>query len=461
VIPDRQDTRSGVGEQIRPVMRPYLAATRNFTAGGAAPRSFLEQSLELMEAWEPRIGAFVCTNVPAARAAADRASERRRAGRPLSPIDGMPVGIKDVIETFDMPTQMGSPLFLGWRSEKDAASVRALRDAGAVIVGKTVTTEFAASEPRGTRNPWNTGHTPGGSSSGSAAAVAVGAVSAALGTQVIGSVLRPASFCGCVGFKPSVNAINREGSHDYQSQSCTGILAASLADAWQVAHEIVARVGGEAGTPGLQGPATLAPGEKPRRIAMLETAGWDAASVGAKQRLGEYVARLKSAGVEIRTRNNDDKVAALETDLVNAMELSHRCNGWETRWFIRTMRERDAAALSRNILERAQRYEDMTLTDHRADLKERARVRAVHAELAANCDCCITLAAPSHAPEGLGSTGNPEFNVPASLLGVPALSLPVFELNDMPLGLQVIGYFDRDADLFRAAAWLMSSVPAR
>jgi Asp-tRNA(Asn)/Glu-tRNA(Gln) amidotransferase A subunit family amidase len=338
-------------EQTKPAMRPYLAATRAFGSGPATPRQFLEQSLELLRAWEPRIGAFVCTDLPAARAAADRAAERWRGGRPLSPIDGMPIGIKDVIETFDMPTQMGSPLFHGWRSEKDAASVRALRDAGAVIVGKTVTTEFAASEPRGTCNPWNTAHTPGGSSSGSAAAVATGMVSAALGTQVIGSVIRPASFCGCVGFKPSVNAINREGSHDYQSQSCTGILAASLPDAWQVAREIVARVGGDAGTPGLQGPDTMPPGEKPRRLAVLETGGWDAASVGAKQRLGEFVMRLKSAGIEIRTRHNDDKVAALETDLVNAMELSHRCNGWETRWFIRTMRERDAASLSRNILE--------------------------------------------------------------------------------------------------------------
>jgi Asp-tRNA(Asn)/Glu-tRNA(Gln) amidotransferase A subunit family amidase len=336
--------------------------------------------------------------------------------------------------------------------------VRALRDAGAVIVGKTVTTEFAASEPRGTRNPWNAAHTPGGSSSGSAAAVAVGIVGAALGTQVIGSVIRPASFCGCVGFKPTVNAINREGSHDYQSQSCTGILAASLPDAWQVAHEIVARVGGDAGTPGLRGPDAIPPAEKPRRLAVLETAGWDAASVGAKQRLGEFVMRLKSAGIEIRTRDNDDNVAALETDLVNAMELSHRCNGWETRWFIRTMRERDAEALSRSILDRAQRYQDMTLADHRADLRERARVRAVHAELAANCDACITLAAPNHAPEGLGSTGNPEFAVPASLLGVPALSLPLFEVNDMPLGLQVIGYFDRDADAFATAAWLMSTL---
>jgi Asp-tRNA(Asn)/Glu-tRNA(Gln) amidotransferase A subunit family amidase len=445
-------------EQTKPALRPYLAVTQSFASGGATPRQFLERSLELLELWEPRIGAFVCTNLPAARAAADRATERWRAGRPASPIDGMPIGIKDVIETFDLPTQMGSPLFLGWRSEKDAASVRALRDAGAVIIGKTVTTEFAASEPAGTRNPWNTAHTPGGSSSGSAAAVAAGIASAALGTQVIGSVIRPASFCSCIGFKPSVNAINREGSHDYQSQSCTGVLAASLQDAWQVAREIVARVGGDAGTPGLQGPETMPPGERPRRLAVLETGGWDAASVGAKQRLGECVMRLKSAGIEIRTRDNDDKVAALETLLLNAMELSHRCNGWETRWFIRTMRERDANALSRNILDRARRYEDMTLADHRADLQERARVRAVHAELAAACDACITLSAPSHPPEGLSSTGNPEFAVPASLLGVPALSLPLFEVNDMPLGLQVIGYFDRDAGAFAIAAWLMSTL---
>ncbi len=444
-------------DQTKPALRSYLAAAVDFASGRQTPRQFLERSLELFDYWEPQIGAFVATNLPAARTAADRSGERWRAGKPLSPIDGMPVGIKDIIETVDMPTEMGSPLFAGWSSAKDSASVRALRDAGAMILGKTVTTEFAASEPRGTRNPWNTAHTPGGSSSGSAAAVGAGIVSAALGTQVIGSTIRPASFCGCVGFKPSVNALNREGSHDYQSQSCTGVLGASLADTWQVAHEIVARVGGDAGTPGLQGPAALPPAQKPRRLAVLETAGWDSASVAAKQQLNEAIMRLRAAGVEIRTRQNDDKVAALENHLLNAAELSHRCNGWETRWFFRTMRDRDAAKLSRNVMERARKYEDLTLADHRADLKERARVRAVHAELAANCDACITLAAPSNAPEGLGSTGNPEFAVPASLLGVPALSLPLFEVNAMPLGLQVIGFFDRDADAFAIASWLMSS----
>ncbi len=445
-------------EQTKPATRSYLAANADFASGRETPRQFLERSLELLDYWEPQIGAFVITALPAARAAADQSSERWRAGKPLSPIDGMPVGIKDIIETVDMPTQMGSPLFDGWRSEKDAASVRALREAGAVILGKTVTTEFAASEPRGTRNPWNTAHTPGGSSSGSAAAVGAGIVSAALGTQVIGSTIRPASFCGCVGFKPSVNALNREGSHDYQSQSCTGVLGASLADVWQIAHEIVARVGGDAGTPGLRGPDTLPLAQRPRRLAVLETAGWDSASVAAKQQLGEAIMRLRSAGVEIRTRQNDDKVAALETDLLNAAELSHRCNGWETRWFLRSMRDRDATKLSRNVMERAQKYEDLTLADHRADLRERNRLRAVHAALAANCDACITLAAPSNAPEGLSFTGSPEFAVPASLLGVPALSLPLFEVNAMPLGLQLIGFFDRDADAFAIAAWLTSSL---
>ena len=446
-------------DQTKPIMRPYLAAAQNFASGKETPRQFLEKSLELLDQWEPRIGAFVCTNVPAARAAADNSAARWRAGKPLSAIDGMPVGIKDIIETVDMPTEMGSPLFSGWRSGKDAACVRALRDAGAVIIGKTVTTEFAASEPRGTRNPWNAAHTPGGSSSGSAASVAAGIVSAALGTQVISSTVRPASYCGCVGFKPTVNALNREGSHDYQSQSCTGILGASLEDTWQVAYEIVARVGGVAGTPGLQGPHEAPLAVKPQSLAVLETAGWDVAAGGAKELLQDFVARLKSAGVDIQTRHNNENVAALEAELRNAAELSHRCNGWETRWFLRSMRDRDAGKLSRNILERAEKYETMTLAEHRADLKERARIRAVHAALAAGCDACITLAAPGPAPEGLSSTGNPEFGVPSSLLGVPSLSLslPLFEVEALPLGLQVIGYFDRDADAFAIASWLMQA----
>ena len=277
-------------------LRPFLKHTEKFSAGIDTPRQFLERCLAHIEKAEPRLSAFVALNLDGARAAADKSTQRWRAGRPASPIDGMPMGIKDVIETVDMPTQMGSPLFDGWQSHKDAASVAALRDAGAIILGKTVTTEFAMAFPRGkTRNPHDLERTPGGSSSGTAAAVGAGFISAGLGTQVIGSVLRPASFCGAFGFKPTVHALNRTGSHDYQSQSCTGVIAATLEDTWQVAYEIAVRAGGDPGWPGLVGPEKLPPAKKPRQLAFLETAGWASATDDAKAPI-KYRARSDQGG---------------------------------------------------------------------------------------------------------------------------------------------------------------------
>ena len=439
----------------KPQLRPYVAASAGFASGADSPRDLLARCLAALESWEPRIGAFVSLNIEGARAAAERSSERWRAGRPLSPIDGMPIGVKDVIETVDMPTEMGSPLFAGWQSLKDAASVAALREAGAVIVGKTVTTEFAATEPRGTRNPWDPERTPGGSSSGSAAAVGAGLLSAALGTQVLGSVLRPASFCGCFGFKPSVNALNREGSHDYQSQSCTGVLAASLEDAWQVAYEIAVRVGGDAGHPGLTGPPRMPAASAPRRLVFLKTAAWAHADAGAKQHMDEVLSRFEIAGVDILTAHNDRKVAAVEAAIAEARALSTRINNWEMRWFLKTCRDRDASKISAHALARLQEGEAMTVADYRAVLAERTRIRALYAELAARCEACVTLAAPGPAPVGLNFTGNPEFNIPASLLGTPAVSLPVFEVDAMPVGLQVMGFADDDASTMAIAAWAL------
>src|SRR5262245_49698984 len=158
-MPARQPGKSlcSLGSRPMPTPQPfaYSSATADFRAGTDTPRRFLERCLARWEQFEPAVGAFVYHDVTAARAAADRATEHWRVGRPLSPIDGMPVGIKDIIETADMPTEQGSPLFVKWRTDRDAASVAALREAGAVVIGKTVTTEFAASEPRGTRNPWD------------------------------------------------------------------------------------------------------------------------------------------------------------------------------------------------------------------------------------------------------------------------------------------------------------------
>src|SRR5215468_14096 len=299
-------------ETLKLTPKPYLAATPRFASGADNPRAFLERCLADLAAQEPKVGAFVNLSLERARKTADESVARWRAGRPRSKIDGMPIGIKDIIETADMPTENGSPLFAGFRSERDGASVAALREAGAVVVGKTVTTEFAATEPRGTRNPHDLRRTSGGSSSGSAAGAAAGMFSAALGTQVIGSTIRPASYCGVIGFKVSLGALNRGGSYDGLSQSCTGVLATTLEDTWQVAYEIASRVGGDPGYPGLYGPPSAPAAKKPRRVGFLETGGWASATADAKQGMADALAKLKAAGIEVLTRQGNAKVAEVE-----------------------------------------------------------------------------------------------------------------------------------------------------
>src|SRR3954452_11718291 len=435
-----------------PQPMPFFSAAARFAAGNDTPRQFLERCLSHVEEFEPTVGAFVCHDIAAARAAADRSGARWRDGRPLSPIDGMPLGIKDIIETADMPTEQGSPLFVGWRTGRDAASVAALREAGAVILSKVVTTEFAATEPRGTRNPWDAERTPGGSSSGSAAAVACGMVPAALGTQVVGSILRPASFCGVVGFKPSVGGINRGGSYDYFSQSCTGVLAASLEDTWLVAMNIASRVGGDPGYPGLQGPFEPPGPQRPRVLAVLHTSGWEIAAPEARRVFEAAAARLTEAGIALADCHADPVIAEVEGAISDAAELTRAINAWEGRWPLNTYRARDAGKLSGSALERLATAEAMTLADSGAVIARPQRNAKIPARLNARYAAATTLAAPGAAPVGLGSTGNPVFNVPASMLGIPAVALPLLSIDDLPLGLQVAGFAGQDARLFAISA---------
>jgi Asp-tRNA(Asn)/Glu-tRNA(Gln) amidotransferase A subunit family amidase len=440
---------------LNPTQRSYFASTSAFRDGADSPSAFLERCIEAIEAYEPQVGAFVATNLDAARAAAAASSERWRSGTTLSLIDGMPVGIKDIMETADMVTEQGSPLFVGWRGGRDAAAVAALREAGAVIIGKTVTTEFASTEPRGTRNPWDLERTPGGSSSGSAAAIAAAMVPAALGTQVVGSILRPASFCGCFGYKPSVGGINRGGSFDEFSQSCTGVLAASLAECWCVARAISSRAGGDPGYVGVTGPLDLPEPVRPARVAMLETAGWERASDEARQALLDALETLRQAGIRVEDRSSDKTIAAAESALVDAMPASRTIITWEGRWPLNTYaRDLDAAGLSQSAQDRLRTAESMTQADYAAAIAERERVRRVYAALR-DYDVCVTLAATGAAPLGLGSTGDPIFGAVSSLLGVPSLSLPVLRAEGLPLGLQLLGFADEDAAMFAAAAALL------
>jgi Asp-tRNA(Asn)/Glu-tRNA(Gln) amidotransferase A subunit family amidase len=443
-------------DAVTPRMRPFLPATADFVNGKDSPRDFLERCIAQLDAWEPKIGAFVTLNLAGARAAADRSTIRWRAGKPLSPIDGMPIGIKDIIETIDMPTENGSPLFAGFRSQRDSASVAALREAGAVILGKTVTTEFAWMQPRATKNPWDLTRTPGGSSSGSAAAVAVGAVSVGLATQVFGSILRPASFCGCFGFKPTVGAINRGGSHDTLSQSTHGPIAASLPEAWAIAYEISRRAGGDPGFPGLYGPPACPAPSKPRRLAVLETDGWAVATPAARHAFAEASAKLRSAGVTLASRHDNEKIAAVEDAIHGARELCANIIAWESRWPINTYRARAESKLSAPILDLGARAEAMTLDDYRRDIKERDRRRAVYQTLAEEFDACVTLAAPGAAPVGLNWTGDPAFVIPGSMLGAPAISLPLLQDGGLPLGLQLLGFADADAALFSTAGGVLA-----
>lgn len=441
-----QNPTAGLGR------RPYLAATAAFKNGSDSPRAFLERCLEAIDAQEERVGAIVSTNFDAARKAADESGARWKSGRVLSPIDGMPIGIKDIMETADMPTGQGSGLFTGWEGKRDCAAVAALREAGAVIVAKMVTTEFASSHPSPTRNPWDTTRTPGGSSSGSAAAVGIGMLPAALGSQVIGSIIRPSGYCGAYGFKPSIGGINRGGSFDDFSQSCTGVLGASLADTWTVARAMSLRTGGDPGYPGLSGPIELPAAAKPKRVAFLETAGWPSATTGARQAMADAREKLRVADIDVIDRASSSAVEGVEIAIATARELSMQINAWEGHWPLNTYaRDLDKSKLSTSAIGRLEDAQKMTQEQYQSLLAKRDAVRATYEALKSEASLCMTLSAPGCAPVGLGATGDPVFTVPTSLLGVPSLTLPVLQDEGLPLGLQLFGYVQQDADLFAAA----------
>jgi Asp-tRNA(Asn)/Glu-tRNA(Gln) amidotransferase A subunit family amidase len=440
-------------------LRGYVALAPELRSGRVTPRTYLEETLRRIAQFDTGIGAFVCLNREGARKAADASAERWRAGGQLSPIDGMPIAIKDIIETADMPTGQGSPLWEGTDGRRDSASVHALREAGAIVLGKTTTTEFAASHPfHTTKNPHDPARTPGGSSSGTAASVGAGMVPAGLGTQVVGSILRPASFCGAVGFKPSVGAINRSGSHDHFSQSCQGAIGASLADVWAVMRAIADRAGGDPGFVGLSGDVSFGAPRQPKRIGILETGGWGSTTEGARQAFAVVKRKLGLGGIEVRGRADDPAIEEAEIAMADALPLTHAINAWEGRWPLNTYADLDAEKLSGPARERLRTAEAMTQAEYGELLLRRAAIRAAYEKAASGYDAFVTLGACGAAPVGLGSTGNTIMNVSASLLGCPALTVPILSDEGLPLGLQFLGGTNGDAALFATAAWTTANV---
>ncbi len=283
-------------------------------------------------------------------------------------------------------------------------------------------------------------------------------IPAALGTQVVGSILRPASYCGCVGFKPTVGAINRGGAYDQLSQSVHGALAASLADAWLVVRAIAERAGGDPGHVGLQGEVNFARRPQPARFAVLETGGWKDTSEGARKAFDGMRRKLAEAGVAIGSRADDPLVEAVEREIADAVTLTRRINEWEGRWPLNTYAETDISKLSAPSQERLRNAQKMTQTDYAALLAQRNRARAAFAKAAEKYDAFVTLSAAGAAPVGFETTGNPVMNAPASYLGVPAVSLPLLKDEGLPLGLQLMGGADRDAALFETATWVVAAL---
>ena len=398
--------------------------------------------------------AFASLNIEAARAAADVSSERYRDGRPLSPVDGMPLGIKDVFDTADMPTEFGSPIHRGRQPDHDAAHVYALRRGGGIILGKTVTSQFAIVGNGPTRNPRDLTRSPGATSAGSAAAVAAGMLPVATGSQARGSIIRPASYCGVFGYKPTFGALNRAGTlTPAKSYDHLGALARSLDDLWRVVRYVADIAGGDPGYPGLMG-AQQPPSARPlSRVAVLRSPDWSSADESARNAFDAFTVDLANNGAAVIDNINSPEIAAYERLVADVPAQWETLSGYENRWPMQSYRDRYASQLHPGIVRGVEKSETMSLHDYRNMLSYRAALRDAHAKLQPLADIIVTLAAPGIAPL-YPDSGSSVFNELATFLGAPAVSVPLLELDGLPLGVQLIGWTDEDYALLQAAAFL-------
>ena len=431
----------------------------NFIKGVDSPRDYLERCIETIEGFEPMVRAFVCTHFAHAREAADAASERYRQGAPLSIVDGMPIGINDLFETSDMPTQLNSAVHKDWESHRDAACVHALRRHGAAIVGKTTTTEFGIGTPSGTRNPFDYARTPGGSSSGSAAAVGARMVPAALGTQLKGGIVSPASYCANYALKPSFGSINHGGGHaSSPSGSHLGVHAGSLQDVWEIACFLSHTAGPDAGYTAIAGSAQLPEARKPCRLVRMFTPGWEMTPPLAREAFEELLRRLQQAGIEIVEPDADPRTITLEADFHVAARMVSDIAAYEMRWPMAAYLERGQQLLSSHVQTYLNRGRAMTLDDYHKALAWRSVFRTRHMATAGYVDGFISLSSPGPAPLGLESIGEALYQTPTSALGAPVFALPLLAIDNLPQGVQLMGFTGGDDRCAAHARWLCDAL---
>jgi Asp-tRNA(Asn)/Glu-tRNA(Gln) amidotransferase A subunit family amidase len=430
--------------------------------GARAIREGRLSSVELVEACLARVRetdgqveAWAHLDPDHARAQARAADEWRLLGRATGPLHGVPVGVKDVFDTADLPTEHGSPLHAGRLPERDAAAVAMLRAAGAVILGKTATTEFAGPDSGKTRNPHAPQHTPGGSSSGSAAAVAAAMVPFALGSQTEGGVVVPAAYCGVLGFKPSHGLIPRHGMlRRSATLDCAGLFARTIEDLALVAGELVGWDERDPAThPRARIPFAEVAAEEPPltpMFAFVRTPHWERADPDTHAAFAELVQHLGDRVEEIELVRASAEAWRWHRAILDAETAAGLDAIWERG------RHRLAPALRVQI----ERGRQVSAVDYQRAVAAIPGLRESAAQLfEQRYDAILTPAALGSAPAAPASTGDPAFCTPWTLCGLPAVSLPLMQgSSGLPLGVQLVGAWQGDARLLRTARWLTTHV---
>lgn len=427
-------------------------AARQIRDGQLTSAQLVEACLARIAEREPIVGAWAHIDPEHARAQAARADELRGFGMAGGPLHGVPVGIKDIIDTADYPTEYGTPALKGRQSGSDeAAVVSALRGAGAVIMGKTVTTEMAVFHPGKTANPVDPSRTPGGSSSGSAAAVADSMVPLALGTQTAGSVIRPAAYCGVIGYKPTFGLISRHGVLKQSSPLDTvGCFARSIEDVALLADCLTAfdtrdRDMWLRSRPRLEATASDAPPVTPR-LCFLKTPAWDQAEPGTMEAFGELVTELGEVCEE----------GELPDIYARALTWQRQIQVADIARNYAPLLERSPGQFSKVLQDLAAEGRAVSAVDYNTACEFRHILASGLDELFDRFDAIVTPATTGPAPKGLSSTGSPVFCAMWTYLGLPAVTLPLLEIDGMPLGVQLVGSARDDARLLRTARWLIN-----
>jgi len=430
-------------------------AARLIRDGAISSEQLVEACLARVREIDEQVQAWAFLDPEHALAQARAADEWRLSGRQTGPLHGVPVGIKDIFDTADMPTENGSVLHAGRTPSRDATAVARLRAAGAVIMGKTVTTEFAYFGPGKTRNPHNPDHTPGGSSSGSAAAVAAEMVPLALGSQTNGSTIRPAAFCGVLGFKPTHGLISRRGVLTLsRTLDHVGLFARTIDDIALLAEQLVGYDERDPDTrPRARIPFVEVAAEEPPlppMFAFVRTPHWTHADEETKEGFAELIEALGDRVEEIELFPSAADAWTWHQTIMEAEMAANLEREWEKGQD--RLSETLRALLERGREVRAVNYQHAV-----------ARIRPMHESFVElfeqRYDAILTPAASGAAPRGLASTGDPAFCTLWTLCGMPAISLPLLQsTSGLPLGVQLVGPRHGDARLLRTARWLAARV---